>query len=63
VGINSHLPIKQRLAQADNVALVHRLLGVEPTPARTQLAQQLCRHLKLRDPQGDWQIGTTPNTR
>ena len=55
----SPLPIKQRLAQADNVALVHRLLGAQPAPSRTRLAQELCRRLELRDPKGDWQIGTT----
>lgn len=57
--MNSPLPIKQQLAQSDNVALVHRLLGAQPVPSRTQLAQELCRRLKLRDPKGDWQIGTT----
>ena len=58
-GMNVPLPIKQRLAQSENVALVHRLLGAQPAPSRTQLAQQLCQHLGLRDPKGDWQIGTT----
>jgi len=57
--MNSPLPIKQRLAQSDNVALVHRLLGAQPAPSRSQLALQLCRRLELRDPKGDWQIGTT----
>lgn len=57
--MTSALPIKQRLAQADNIALVHRLLGARPAPTRTQLAQQLCVRLALRDPKGDWQIGTT----
>lgn len=57
--MNAPLPIKQRLAQADNVALVHRLLGAQPAPSRTGLAQELCRRLELRDPKGDWQIGTT----
>ena len=56
--MTSALPIKQRLAQTDNIALVHRLLGAQPTPTRTQLAQQLCQRLELRDPKGDWQIGT-----
>jgi hypothetical protein len=57
--MNSPLPIKQRLAQSDSVALVHRLLGAQPAPSRTGLAQELCRRLELRDPKGDWQIGTT----
>ncbi|MBI4660559.1 MAG: hypothetical protein HY735_17115, partial [Verrucomicrobia bacterium] len=57
--MNSPLPIKQRLAQSDNVALVHRLLGARPAPSRTQLAQDLCHRLELCDPKGDWQIGTT----
>ncbi len=56
--MTSTLPIKQRLAQADNIALVHHLLGAQPTPTRTQLAQHLCQRLELRDPKGDWQIGT-----
>jgi hypothetical protein len=57
--MTSALPIKQLLAQADNIALVHRLLGAQPAPTRTQLAEHICVHLKLRDPKGDWQIGTT----
>lgn len=57
--MSSALPIKQRLAQPDNIALVCRLLGAQPTPTRTQLAQQVCQRLELRDPKGDWQIGTT----
>jgi hypothetical protein len=56
--MTSALPIKQRLAQAANIALVHRLLAAQPTPTRTQLAQQLCQRLELRDPKGAWQIGT-----
>lgn len=57
--MNIPLPIKQRLAQTDNIALGHRLLGAPPAPTSTRLAQQLCRHLALRDPKGDWQKGTT----
>jgi hypothetical protein len=53
------LPIKQRLAQPDTVALVRQLLGAKPAPSRTQLTQQLCRRLDLRDPKGDWQLATT----
>ena len=57
--MNPPLPIKQRLAQPDNIALVHRLLGAKPVPTRTQLAKLLCDRLDLRDPKGDWQIATT----
>lgn len=57
--MNPPIPIKQRLAQSDNVALVHRLLGAQPAPSRTKLAHELCRRLDLRDPKGDWQIATT----
>ncbi|MGH8566841.1 MAG: IS4 family transposase [Gammaproteobacteria bacterium] len=38
---------------------MQRLLGAKPAPSRTQLTRQLCRRLDLRDPKGDWQIGTT----
>jgi hypothetical protein len=57
--MNPPLPIKQRLAQPDNLALVRQLLGGEPVPTRTQLAKQLCRRFDLRDPKGDWQVATT----
>lgn len=53
------LPIKQRLAQPENVALVRNLLNARPAPTRTRLAQEVCRHLDLRDPKGDWQVATT----
>jgi hypothetical protein len=53
------LPIKQRLAQSDNVAVVLKLLNAKPAPTRTQLAIELCRRLDLRDPKGDWQVATT----
>lgn len=52
------LPIKQRLAQPDSIALVRQLLGAKPVPTRTLLAKQLCQRLDLRDPKGDWQIAT-----
>jgi hypothetical protein len=57
--MNPALPIKQRLAQRDNVALVLKLLDAHPAPSRTQLAKELCRRLHLRDPKGDWQVTTT----
>lgn len=57
--MNPPLPIKERLAQPDNVALVHQLLDSRPALTRTQLAHQLCRRLALRDPKGDLQIATT----
>jgi hypothetical protein len=53
------LPIKQRLAQSDNVAMVRKLLNAKPAPTRTQLSKELCRRLDLRDPKGDWQVATT----
>jgi hypothetical protein len=53
------LPIKQRLAQPDTVAVVLKLLAARPVPTRTQLAKELCRRLDLRDPKGDWQVATT----
>ena len=57
--MNLVLPIKQRLAQPDNVAVVRKLLNAQPAPTRTQLAKELCRRLDLRDPKGDWQVATT----
>lgn len=57
--MNPALPIKQRLAQPDNVAVVLKLLNAQPVPTRTQLAKELCRRLDLRDPKGDWQVATT----
>lgn len=57
--MNPVLPIKQRLAQPDNVAVVRKLLNAQPAPTRTQLAKELCRLLDLRDPKGDWQVATT----
>jgi len=53
------VPIKQRLAQPDNLAVVLELLSAQPAPTRTQLAKAVCRRLDLRDPKGDWQIATT----
>jgi hypothetical protein len=53
------LSIKQRLAQPDNVELVRALLAGDPPPTRTQLTQEVCRRLNLRDPKGDWQTATT----
>jgi len=57
--MNRPIPIKQCLAQPDNITLVRQLLGARPVPTRTQLAQQLCRRLDLRDPKGDLQVATT----
>ena len=59
MGMSPPIPIKQRLAQPDNIALVRQLLGVKPAPTRSHLTQQLCRRLDLRDPKGDWQVATT----
>ena len=57
--MNPALPIKQRLGQPDNLALVLQLLNANPAPTRTQLAKEVCRRLDLRDPKGDWQVATT----
>lgn len=57
--MNHPLPIKQRLAQPDHVAVVLKLLKAKPTPSRTQLAKELCQRLDLRDAKGDWQVATT----
>lgn len=57
--MNPVLPIKQRLAQPDNAAVVRKLLTAQPAPTRTQLAKELCRRLDLRDAKGDWQLATT----
>lgn len=59
MGMKLSVPIKQRLAQPDNITLVRKLLGAKPAPTRTQLARDLCRRLELRDPKGDWQVATT----
>ena len=57
--MNPTVPIKQRLAEAENIALVLQLLGAKPAPTRTQLVKTLCQRLNLRDAKGDWQIATT----
>ncbi|MBI4028286.1 MAG: hypothetical protein HY360_25095 [Verrucomicrobia bacterium] len=57
--MNNSLSIKQRLAQPHNVQLVVKLLKSDPTPTRAHLTREVCRHLDLRDPKGDWQIATT----
>ena len=57
--MNPPLPIKQRLGQPDNIAVVIKLLNAKPAPTRTQLAKEVCRRLDLRDPKGDWQVATT----
>ena len=51
--------IKQRLAEPENLTLTRDLLRDTPGLTRAQLTQELCRQLDLRDPKGDWQIGTT----
>ena len=53
------LPIKQRLAQPDNVTVVLNLLAAKPAPSRSQLAKAVCKRLNLRDPKGGMQIATT----
>ena len=56
--MNPALPIKQRLTQPENLAVVRDLLGAKPAPTRHQLVKAVCRRLDLRDPKGDWQIAT-----
>lgn len=51
--------IKQRLSEPENLKLTGDLLRETPALTRAQLTQELCRRLDLRDPKGDWQIGTT----
>lgn len=51
-------PIKQTLELPENSKLLRRLLESNPALTRTALATELCRHLDLRDPKGDWQIAT-----
>jgi len=51
--------IKQRLAEPENLTRTRDLLRDTPGLTRAQLSQELCRQLDLRDPKGDWQIGTT----
>jgi len=51
--------IKQRLSEPKNLKLTGELLRDTPALTRAQLTQELCRRLDLRDPKGDWQIGTT----
>jgi len=57
--MNPPLPIRQRLLQPDNLALVVKLLSAKPALTRTQLAREVCRRLDLRDPKGGWQVATT----
>jgi hypothetical protein len=51
--------IKQRLAEPENLILTSDLLRDTPGLTRAQLTRELCHRLDLRDPKGDWQIGTT----
>lgn len=53
------ISIKQRLAEPENLKVTAALLTDTPGLTRAQLTQELCRRLDLRDPKGDWQIGTT----
>jgi hypothetical protein len=51
--------IQQRLAEPGNLTLTRDLLRDTPGLTRAQLTRELCRQMDLRDPKGDWQIGTT----
>jgi len=53
------LSINQVLRQPENTALVKSLLANPMVSTRAELVQEVCRRLDLRDPKGDWRVGTT----
>lgn len=53
------LSIQQILRQPANTALVKSLLANPTVRTRAELVQEVCRRLNLRDPKGDWRVGTT----
>jgi hypothetical protein len=53
------LSIQQVLRQPENTALVRTLLADPAISTRAALVREVCRRLNLRDPKGDWQVGTT----
>jgi len=53
------LSINQVLRQPENTALVKSLLANPTVSTRAELVQEVCRRLDLRDPKGDWRVGTT----
>jgi hypothetical protein len=53
------LSIQQLLREAENRALVKSLLASPAVTTRADLVREVCRRLDLRDPKGDWRVGTT----
>jgi hypothetical protein len=53
------LSIQQILRQPENTALVRTLLANPTVTTRAHLVHEVCRRLNLRDPKGDWRVGTT----
>ena len=53
------LSIRQILRQPEHTALVKSLLTHPTVTTRADLVQEVCRRLDLRDPKGDWRVGTT----
>ena len=53
------LSIQQILRQPENTALIKSLLANPTVRTRAELVQEVCGRLNLRDPKGDWRIGTT----
>ena len=53
------ISIQQFLRQPDNAALVRGLLADATVSTRAELVQEVCHRLDLRDPKGDWRVGTT----
>jgi len=51
--------IQQMLRQPENTALVKSLLANPTVSTRAELVQEVCGRLNLRDPKGDWRVGTT----
>jgi len=53
------LSIQQVLRQPENRALVQSLLANPAVTTRAELVHEVCQRLNLRDPKGDWRVGTT----
>lgn len=58
-GMQPILSIQQILRQPENTALVKSLLADPTVSTRAELVQEVCGRLNLRDPKGDWRVGTT----
>jgi hypothetical protein len=57
--MQSILSIQQVLRQPENTVLVQSLLGNPAVSTRAELVHEVCQRLDLRDPKGDWRVGTT----